>query len=77
MSVLNDKAIEDLKWNYNHNLNRYYKGCEYCSNHKKDRDKWIPELLEILNNLNLLLDEIMANQDVTEDEILQGFAIQE
>lgn len=70
MSVLND-----LKWNYNYNLGRYYKGCEYCSKHKKETNKWIKELLEILDNMETLLTEISKTEDVSQQQILGGFLI--
>lgn len=73
MSVLNNEAIEELKWNYNYNLGRYYKGCEYCSTHKNEIDKWLPELMDILDNINILLEEIMKEKNVTEQEIVGGF----
>ncbi len=68
MSVLND-----LKFDYNVNLQRYYKGCEYCKKHKKEVDKWTPELLNILDNLNVLLEEIKQYESITEKQILEGF----
>lgn len=77
MSILDNNALNDLKWNYNYNLNRFYKGCSYCEKHKKEADKWLPQLLDILDNINSLLDEIMQNQEVTEEEILNGFKITE
>lgn len=70
MSVLND-----LKWNYNYNLGRYYKGCEYCSKHIKETDKWRKELLEILGNMETLLTEISKTEDVSQQQILGGFSI--
>lgn len=68
MSVLNQ-----LKWNYNHNLIRYYKGCIYLEKHKKEVDKWLPELLNVLDNINLLLEDIMKMCKVSTEEILKGF----
>lgn len=68
MSVLNQ-----LKWNYNHNLIRYYKGCIYIKKHKNETDKWLPELLDILDNINLLLNDIRQICEVSTDEILKGF----
>ena len=70
MSVLNE-----LKTNYNHNLLRYYNGCNYCREHKKQADKWLPELLEILENINILLEEIMKYEQVSEKEKLEGFEL--
>lgn len=75
MPILDEKAMNDLKWNYNHNLKRYWDGCEYLKKHKKDIDKWLPELLEILNDINLFLEEIMKYESVTDKQILEGFEI--
>ena len=74
MSVLiSQKAINDLKWCYNYNLGRYYKGCKYCENHREEYDKWSESLLEILDNMNVLLDELMKYTKVSDEEILKGF----
>ena len=67
--------LGDLKWNYNHYLVRYYKGCTYCEQHKDEMDKWLPELLDILDNINLLLKDIQAICEVSTEEILKGFKI--
>lgn len=76
MSVLNKKAIYDLKWNYNHSLNRYYNGCNYLQEHPDEFDKYIEELTSIKENLEILISEIMEQQEVTENEILGGFALE-
>lgn len=73
MPILDKKAMQDLKWNYNYNLDRYYNGCEYCKKHKKEIDKWLPTILDILNNINNLLEEIMKYEEVTKEQILKGF----
>lgn len=70
MSVLNE-----IKNNYNHNLLRYYNGCNYCKKHKKEADKWLTELLEILDNMNILLEEIMKYENINEKEKLEGFEL--
>ena len=75
MPILEERMMYDLKWNYNYNLERYTNGCIYCKKHKKEIDKWLPELLEILNNINSLLEEIMKYQKVNEEEITKGFKI--
>ena len=77
MSILNDRAINELKWNYNYNLNRFYKGCEYCNKNPKEMDKWLPEISSILDNINFLLTEIMQNIEVTDEEIEHGFDLKE
>ena len=75
MSILNDKDLYDLKWNYNYNLKRYNNGCNYLEKHRNEIDKWIPELMNILENINLLLEEIEKNIDVNDKEILEGFEL--
>ncbi len=65
--------LEELKWNYNYNLGRYYKGVEYLEKNPKQFDKWITELIEIKENIDTLLVEIMKYQEVSEDEALTGF----
>ncbi len=77
MSILNQSAINDLKWNYNLNLGRYKNGCAYITKHKKETKKWMPELLSVLENMNLLLEEIMKYENVREIQILEGFDIKE
>ena len=32
--------VQALKKEYNHNLNRYYNGCNYLSEHPEDFDKY-------------------------------------
>ena len=75
MSVLNEKAIYELKWNYNNNLIRFYNGCKYLENNRDKIDKYINEILDIKNNIEVLLEEIQKYEKVTEKEILGGFDI--
>lgn len=75
MPVLNEKQIYELKWNYNHNLTRYYKGCQYLETHISETDKYIDELLNIKNNIEILLEEIKKYGNITDKEILRGFDI--
>lgn len=66
----------ELKKEYNELLKRYYAGCEYCSNHIKEANKWLPELLKILDNINLCLDKIKANEgEINDFEIEEGFYV--
>lgn len=76
MSVLNEKAMYDLKWNYNHSLNRYYNGCNYLQEHPDKFDKYIEELTGIKENLEILISEIEKEQAVTAEEKLGGFALE-
>ena len=50
MSVLNEKAIYELKWNYNNNLIRFYNGCKYLEKNRDKIDKYINEILDIKKN---------------------------
>lgn len=75
MPILNKKELYELKWNYNHNLNRYYNGCNYIEQNKQDTDKYLAELLSIKENLEIILTEIMENEKVSEEEILNGFEL--
>lgn len=74
MPILEEKALYDLKWNYNYNLGRYYAGCKYCATHPKE-SKWLSELISILENINVLIEEIQKYQEVSSKEILKGFEI--
>lgn len=76
MPILNEKSIYELEWQYNYNLNRYYNGCNYISEHLKEADKYQPELINIIENIDLLLEEIMKYKKVTKEEILNGFEIE-
>ena len=76
MSVLDKKAMYNLKWNYNSILRRYYNGCNYLEEHPEEFDKYIEELNGIKENLEILINEIMGQQKVNENEILGGFALE-
>lgn len=67
--------LDDFKYDYNYYLRRYYNGCKYCSEHIDEVDKWLPELLDIMDNINLLGIEISKYIEMTEEEILHGFKI--
>lgn len=70
---MDNKAINDLKWNYNYNLARYKKGCDYCEKHPNELEKWLTELLNILKKMQILLTEIMKYEKVSKIDILEGF----
>ena len=68
--------LDKLKQEYNHNLTRYYNGCKYLEKcDDEEIDKWLPELLKILNRINELLEKIMKQQEVSRKEILEGFEL--
>lgn len=70
-------VLEELMKDYNHYLQRYYNGCDYLSKNPIETDKWLPELLKILNIANETLKEIKKHRELTDDEILYGFKIKE
>lgn len=75
MPVLEKKALDDLKYTYNHYITRYNNGCKYLQKHTKEIDKWTPELLEIIDMLSVLLDELNKYITVTDDEVFNGFTL--
>lgn len=70
------KNVQTLKKEYNYNLNRYYNGCNYLSEHPEDFDKYIGSLTQIKDNVENLLNQIIDNKvKVTTKEILEGFSL--
>lgn len=69
-----DKLYQ-LKWEYNHTLNRYYNGCNYIEEHSEEADKYLPVVLELLGKINNLLEKIQKKQLISEAEILGGFEL--
>lgn len=61
--------MPNLKELYNKTLQRYYNGCNYIEEHIQEADKYLPEVLKLLDTLNQILKRIPA----TEEEILNGF----
>lgn len=68
-------SIGQAKKNYNKELDRFYKAEEYFDRKEipqEEREKFIPNFKQILNDLNYYLCKI---QKYTDDEILKGFEI--
>ena len=61
--------MQNLKELYNKTLQRYYNGCNYIEEHIQEADKYLPEVLKLLDTLNQILERISAS----EEEILNGF----
>lgn len=66
---------EELKIMYNEKIKRYYNGCQYIKEHIKEVEKWLPEVIKILDEMNLILEEIQLTENVSEEEILKGFKL--
>lgn len=67
------EELDKLKLEYNYNLKRFYNGCKYCEEHKDEVDKWLAEILTILNNLEWILIKIQEYEKVDKKTILEGF----
>lgn len=67
--------INCFKELYNHNLTRYYNGCNYLMTHSEEADKWLNLLNSILEDMNIYLEEIGKVEEITNDEILNGFKL--
>jgi hypothetical protein len=61
--------MQKIKELYNKILQRYYNGCNYIEEHIEEVDKYLPEVMKLLDTLNQILKKIPA----TEEEILNGF----
>jgi hypothetical protein len=67
--------LEELKMDYNFNLNRLYNGCNYLDEHPEDCDKYLNELFKVYNKVDVIIRQIEKYQKVTSDEVLGGFEI--
>lgn len=62
--------MESYKEEYNHLLKRFYNGCDYLSKNQEDIEKFMPELLKILDKMNKILEQ---NNIEDSNIILNGF----
>lgn len=62
--------MNNLKQEYNKTLIRYYNGCNYIETHLDQCDRYLPEVLKLLNRMNHILEQIPRAK---EEEILNGF----
>lgn len=67
--------LEQVKWEYNNVLNRYYNGCNYLIDNPNEFDKYINIIMELKSKLDELINIIIKRQSITEDEILGGFTL--
>lgn len=67
--------LEELKMDYNFNLNRLYNGCNYLDEHPEECDKYLNELFKVYNKVDVIIRQIEKYQKVTSDEVLGGFEI--
>lgn len=62
-----------MKEKYNKLLKRYINGCEYLKNNPEKQEKYLVELIKILDEMNRILKEIEKEEKITEKEMLIGF----
>ena len=67
--------LNELKMDYNFNLNRLYNGCNYLDEHPEDCDKYLNELFKVYNKVDVIIRQIEKYQKVSSDEVLGGFEI--
>lgn len=68
-------TITEAKREYNQLLNRYRNACEYFEKSdvsQEEKEKYLPNYIEILKRLNYLLGKIGVYNN---DEVLYGFKI--
>lgn len=61
--------MEKYKEEYNYWLKRYYNGIKFLNENSESYEKYIENLLKIREEL----DKIISENNMTSDEILNGF----
>lgn len=62
---------------YNHLLKRYQDGINYITNNPDKADDYVEDINEMQSVAEFFLKEIMRKQNVSKDEILGGFKIEQ
>lgn len=74
--LLNQKEVDDFKYNYNYWLKRYNAGCNYLEAHPEETDKYMDKLFEFKSNLESVLKELQEAIPVSDEEIMNGFKLE-
>ncbi len=72
---MSEERLNAIKAYYNYNLKRFNNGCNYCSVHKNEIDKWLPELFKIYSNMNKALNDIAKCEELKSENIRNGFKL--
>lgn len=72
-----DMDIKKYKEMYNHLLKRYQDGINYITNNPDKADDYVEDINEMQSVTEFFLKEIMRKQNVSKDEILGGFKIEQ
>lgn len=68
-------TVLELKEEYNCTLKRYYNAEKYIKEHLDECDYWINEVIRIKEKVERLLEKIQDQEEVTKEEILNGFTL--
>lgn len=69
--------IKKYKEMYNHLLQRYQDGINYITDHPEKADDYVKDINEIQSVAEFFLKEIMRKQNVSKEEVLGGFKIEQ
>lgn len=69
--------IKKYKEMYNHLLKRYQDGINYITDHPEKADDYTENINEIQSVAEFFLKEIMRKQNVSKEEVLGGFKIEQ
>jgi hypothetical protein len=73
-----ENSLSKLKKSYNNLIAREKKAQQFFNNpdiEQKKKDNWMPEYIELIKKLSLLMGEYkeLTGEEMTEDEIFNGF----
>lgn len=69
--------IKKYKEMYNHLLKRYQDGINYITNNPDKADDYVEDINKMQEVASFFLKEIMRKEEVSKDEILGGFKIEQ
>ena len=69
--------IKKYKEMYNHLLKRYQDGINYITNNPDKADDYVEDINKMQEIASFFLKEIMRKEEVSKDEILGGFKIEQ
>lgn len=69
--------IKKYKEMYNHLLKRYQNGINYITEHPDKADDYVEDINKMQEIASFFLKEIMRKEEVSKDEILGGFKIEQ
>ena len=67
--------VNELKKEYNYNLNRLKNGFKYIQEHKSEEEVWLPEIFKIWHKMCELYEEIKKYEITDGTQVEKGFEI--